>query len=477
MGPSNNAHIKAVITAEDRASGTLKKFGDEGSKMGARLKAGLLVAGTAAVGFAAASVKAFTESQNAIAQTNAVIKSTGGVAGVSAKMVGELASSLQNVTKFSDETIREGENLLLTFTKIGKDIFPQATETILNMSQALGQDTKSSAIQLGKALQDPILGITALRRVGVNFSNDQKEVVKRLVETGQQGKAQALILKELQVEFGNSARAAGETFAGRLTILKNRFNDVQEGIGQFLVNGLFALVRGFQVVWASIQPVISAIINFLRPAFVALYNTFVTQLLPSLIKLNAALQPALTVALKIVAAIIGVTLLVAIRVVVSAINILVRILSGAISVFSRVASAAGSFGARLIGVGRSIAGPFISAFNAIASAWNATVGRLSFRIPNWVPGLGGKGFDVPDIPRFAQGGIVTKPTLAMVGEAGPEAIVPLRGNAMAPMNITIQAGVFMGSQLEARKAAEMIMRAYKDLAASKNTTATAMLGR
>lgn len=64
-------------------------------------------------------------------------------------------------------------------------------------------------------------------------------------------------------------------------------------------------------------------------------------------------------------------------------------------------------------------------FNGIASAWNNTVGRISFKAPSWVPGIGGKGFDVPNIPMLAQGGIVTGPTLALIGEAGPEAVVPL----------------------------------------------------
>jgi hypothetical protein len=64
-------------------------------------------------------------------------------------------------------------------------------------------------------------------------------------------------------------------------------------------------------------------------------------------------------------------------------------------------------------------------FNGIASLWNNTIGKLSFKVPGWVPGLGGKGFDVPNIPMLAAGGIVTAPTLAMIGEAGPEAVVPL----------------------------------------------------
>ena len=68
---------------------------------------------------------------------------------------------------------------------------------------------------------------------------------------------------------------------------------------------------------------------------------------------------------------------------------------------------------------------FKTVFNGIASAWNNTVGKLSFKIPSFVPGIGGKGFDVPNIPMLAQGGIVTSATLAVIGEAGPEAVVPL----------------------------------------------------
>jgi hypothetical protein len=73
-----------------------------------------------------------------------------------------------------------------------------------------------------------------------------------------------------------------------------------------------------------------------------------------------------------------------------------------------------------------ITAPFKAAFKAVAGLWNNTVGKLSFTVPNWVPGIGGKGFDVPDIPMLAEGGIVTSPTLAMIGEGrGPEAVIPL----------------------------------------------------
>lgn len=66
--------------------------------------------------------------------------------------------------------------------------------------------------------------------------------------------------------------------------------------------------------------------------------------------------------------------------------------------------------------------PFEQAFNAIKNLWNNTVGKLSFTVPSWVPGIGGKGWSAP---RLAAGGIVNRPTLALIGEAGPEAVIPL----------------------------------------------------
>ena len=126
-----------------------------------------------------------------MAQTNAVLKSTGGAANVTAKEVSSLAESLMQKSGVDDEAIASGENLLLTFTNIrneagkGNDIFNQATGVMLDMSVALGQDMKTSAIQVGKALNDPIKGMTALQRVGVSLHRRPEEDDQRMQESGQ----------------------------------------------------------------------------------------------------------------------------------------------------------------------------------------------------------------------------------------------------------------------------------------------------
>src|SRR5260221_10246036 len=182
------------------------------------------------------------DAQAGLAQTNQVIKSTGGVAGVTAQSVLDLATQYSHLTQFSDDTVQSASNMLLTFTNIGKNVFPQATKTVLDMSQALGQDTKNSAIQLGKALNDPLTGITALQRVGVTFTQGQKDSIKAMMQHGDVASAQGVILKELQKEFGGSAEAAGKTFPGQLKILGQNFDDLKQNIGDAVVPILSKLV-------------------------------------------------------------------------------------------------------------------------------------------------------------------------------------------------------------------------------------------
>ncbi|GBC86985.1 hypothetical protein HRbin12_00985 [bacterium HR12] len=83
-----------------------------------------------------------------------------------------------------------------------------------------------------------------------------------------------------------------------------------------------------------------------------------------------------------------------------------------------------------VDVWNGIVGALRTIWNGLAGLWNRTVGSWRIGFPDWLKyvGLGaiaGKGWDVPDLPTLARGGIVTRPTLALVGEAGPEAVIPL----------------------------------------------------
>jgi len=240
--------------------------------------------------FVEGSIKRFIEQERVEAQLNQTLKSTGYAAGLTAEQLKAMARGLQDVTAYGDEAVIGAENLLLTFTNIGKDIFPTALETVLNMSTALGQDLKSSAIQLGKALQDPILGVTALRRVGVNFNEAQTEVIKKLVKTGHAAEAQKLILKELEAEFGGSARAARDTLGGSLEALKNSFGDLQESLGAKFAPALKDIAD-------NLIPKLEGPMNVLGDTLAMLFDTF-TEILPIITEVAASLTPLLGVILE-----------------------------------------------------------------------------------------------------------------------------------------------------------------------------------
>jgi hypothetical protein len=217
-----------------RATGDLRDLAKQGRATEGALgnlkgKLAGIAIGTGVVAGLTAIVRATIESEKAQAQLAAVLKSTKGAAGLTADELNRMAAALQGVSTYDDEAITGAQSLLLTFTNIGASVFPEATQAVLDMSTALGQDLSASAVQLGKALQDPIEGITALRRVGVNFSDAQKEVIQQLVETGRQADAQRLILKELETEFGGSAEAARNTLGGALQGLENDFQNLLEG--------------------------------------------------------------------------------------------------------------------------------------------------------------------------------------------------------------------------------------------------------
>src|SRR5258707_14167744 len=241
------AKIESVGQAVDKASAKAK---EGGFSIGGMFKQALSFAAGGLIQSGLGILKdqignIFEESTNAasgLAQTNAVLKLTGDVSGLTAQAVLDLCTQYSHLTTFSDDTVQASENMLLTFTNIGKNVFPQATKTVLDMSQALGQDTKNSAIQLGKALNDPLTGITALQRVGVTFTQGQKDSIKAMMQHGDIAKAQGVILKELQTEFGGSAEAAGKTFPGQLKILGQSFDDLKQNVGDAVIPILQKLV-------------------------------------------------------------------------------------------------------------------------------------------------------------------------------------------------------------------------------------------
>ncbi len=166
--------------------------------------------------------------EQALAQVEARIASTGAAAGLASGDLEQMAAGLQQVTTYGDEAILEAQALLLSFPNIAGDVFMPATEAVLNLATGVGTDLRSAVIQLGKALDDPATGLDGLSRSGTKFTKEQQETIKALAETGRTAEAQALILQELQVQYGGAARAARDTLGGALSALSNTFGDLQE---------------------------------------------------------------------------------------------------------------------------------------------------------------------------------------------------------------------------------------------------------
>jgi hypothetical protein len=273
--------VRAFRQGDKAASG----FGRRGGKLGAvgmGMLAGAAAGVTVAVGQGLVSafqtgVREFSEAQKVSAQTAAALKSTGGAAGVTQKHIEDMAGSLQKQTGLQDDAIQGAQNLLLTFTKIsnaGPDkIFDRATQATMDLSVALGKDMGSSAIMVGKALNDPVRGVTALGRAGVQFTASQKETIKSLVDTGRVADAQKMILKELETQVGGSARAFGETTPGQIEKAKRAFEDMSQGvvtavapIAAAVLPGLTAAINGtvsfFQTNFPRIQAVAMTVWNW-----------------------------------------------------------------------------------------------------------------------------------------------------------------------------------------------------------------------
>lgn len=223
-----------INQAKQSISGGLKDIGSSLTSLGSNLT----VIGAPFLGLATVAQHAFDQMDDAADQLGAVLKSTGSAAGVTQQQALLLGAQLQDLTGITRANIVGGEAMLLTFTNIGKETFPRATKAAVDLSVAMKQDMKSSSIQLGKALNDPIKGITALTRVGVTFSQTQKDMIKTMVEAGNIAGAQGVILSEVEKEFGGSAAAAADP----IDHLGATLNDLAIDIG------------------VSLQPILEAVI-------------------------------------------------------------------------------------------------------------------------------------------------------------------------------------------------------------------------
>lgn len=220
------------------------------------------------------SIQAAQQYELVQAQTNAVLTSTKDASGQTAQSIADLAEHLSTITPFSRDATQAAENMLLTFTNI-KGNLPGVTQTTLDFATAMHMDATTAALQLGKALNDPATGYSKLQREGVTFTKSQIDAMKSMEKSGNMAGAQAIMLQELQKEFGGSATAAGKTFAGQLQILQNRMEDTKEKIGTALLPILAELM-------SAIQPLVDGIGAGLTGALDGLSSFITGEVVPTM---------------------------------------------------------------------------------------------------------------------------------------------------------------------------------------------------
>jgi len=191
------------------------------------------------VGFGILAARELSAGETALAQTEAVIESTGGAARKSVEDIVELSQALSDLTSLDDEPIQEAANTLLTFRNIAGRTFDEATAATLDLSVAMDKDLRSSAVLVGKALNDPLRGLSALSRVGIQFTDQQRDMIQMMVYFGDTAGAQRIILEELNAEFGGSAEALGGTVTGRLNRLRNNL----EALGASILEDLLPVLE------------------------------------------------------------------------------------------------------------------------------------------------------------------------------------------------------------------------------------------
>jgi hypothetical protein len=470
-------NVDAAAHRSEKGIGGLGKTMEHVGKIAAAgLAAGVVAAGLSLRKF----VDDGREANKINALTAAVLKSTGGAARVSAKDVQELAKRISEKTGIDDTAIKSNENLLLTFTNIrdglGKNnkIFDQATLAVQNMSVALKEDTKNASIQLGKALNDPIKGITALSRVGVSFTAQQKAQIKVLVDSGHTMAAQKVILHELGKEFGGAAAAAATPWDK----VKAKLHNISEELGQKLIPKLDQLAT-----WIDTKG-LPALENFgkwfeekVMPKVRALRDYLVKTLFPALKRMSDDLIPALSGSMR--------TWMDNIDGVRDAWRRLTGETKGAGKETNLTTKLIGAVLKQFVKSATSVLSPFVKLVEALVLALNGVKNSIEWlgskgaaalsnikgaisgivfpKLPGWATG----GLPNPFKGHKAAGGPVSAGSAYMVGERGPEMFVPHTSGHIVPHGTgsAFDIGEFLTSSMAAgiKHGGKKAVAAMKDL--------------
>jgi len=434
----------------DKAIREFKSLEGAGKKAQFALKKAALpaIAALGALGLAAGSaLKAGEAAATANARIEQINESMGLFGAETDKVNKKLidyANTVARQTGVDQNSIKMTQAKLLTFGELAKSAdeiggaFDRATKAAIDMAAAGFGEASANAVQLGKALNDPIKGIAALAKSGVTFTEQEKDKIRVLVESNQLLKAQEMVLAAIEKQVGGTAEAT----ANDSDKMKVAFSQLSEKLGLMLLPALSKVTEMALKFtdWASRNTTTLLIVA-----------GAVGTIAGTILVLNAAMKVYTAVQLianGVTAAFNAILLLNPIGLVILAIAAFIAIMAALYFKFDIVRKIVDTvFQGMLVG-GKAVFDGlttyftgvfkiFKGLFNGIAKMWNNTIGGFEISIPK-VLGFGGVSFKVPIIPMLAEGGIVNSPTLAMIGEKGPEAVIPLNraGGMGTTINVT-----------------------------------------
>ena len=454
------ASVNIPIISEFDAKGTQRAIKEFQSLEGASKKASFAIkkaavpaaAAIAGLGFAlVGATKAAMEDQAEQVQLALALENVTGATDDQIKATEDMISKMSLASGVADSELRPAFASLVRGTK---DI-ATATDALAlaqDISAGSGKDLATVSDALAKAYGGNMKGLQAL-------SPEIKAMIK-------DGASLEDVINVLGGSFGGASAAAAATAEGGMKRLGIALAETKESIGAALIPVVEALLpyltafgawaqentKVFLIIAGAIGGIAATILTLNAAMKVYAAAQMIVNGVVTVFNALLLANPLTLIALAIVAFIAVLAALYfkfeSVRKVVD--TVFQGMLKGGKAVFDGLTT----YFTAIFNIYKSL-------FNGIAKLWNGTVGKLAFNIPSWVPVIGGKGFEVPEIPMLGDGGIVTGPTLALIGERGPEAVVPLSGRGGGGMgNYTININGGLGSSAEIGTAVVNAIRAF-----------------
>jgi hypothetical protein len=415
-----------------KAIAQFKQLETTGEKAQFALKKAAVPAAAALGGLAVAlgdATRAAMEDQQEQAALALTLQNVTGAGAAQTAQVEEQITAMSRASGIADTQYRKSLEALVRGTK-DVDIAMKDMNLVMDISTALQMDSATVADALAKAYQG---NFKALRSLTPEMATMIKE-----------GASLEEVMNVLGGTFGGATAKNAETAAGKMAILSNTFGETKESIG-----------AAFLPVFEKMLPVLQKFGDWAQenPTFILVLVGAFALLAAAIIAVNIAmaLNPAVLITLAIMAVIAAVVIAY------KKFETFRNVVDGVFKFIKTAIKVSIDFITNYV---QTILGVYKSIFNMIAKLWNNTIGKLSFSVPDWVPGIGGKGFDVPDIPMLAQGGIVNSPTLALIGESGPEAVIPLDKMGGMGGGITINISGGLGTSTDIANAVYENLRFY-----------------